>query len=70
MRSLNRNRKYGTADEAVKSLPSIAAFPIYLLSPGQTGSQVDASQRKFAKPELAYGLAMGGQTDSIVSKKP
>ena len=37
------------------------------LSPaGQTNSQVDASQRKFAKPELAYGLAKGGQTDSQV----
>ena len=33
-------------------------------SPGQTDSQVDARRRKFAKPELAYGLAMGGQTDS------
>ena len=31
---------------------------------GQTDSQVDASQRKFAKPELAYGLAKGDQTDS------
>ena len=30
------------------------------LSPGQTDSQVDASQRKFAKAELAYGLAKGG----------
>ena len=29
-------------------------------SPGQTGPQVDASFK--AKPELAYGLAMGGQT--------
>ena len=28
-----------------------------------------ASQRKFAKPELAYGLAMGGQTDSQVHAK-
>ena len=38
------------------------------LSPaGQTNSQVDASQRKFAKPELAYGLAKGGQTDSQVN---
>ena len=26
------------------------------LRPGQTDLQVDASQRKFAKPELAYGL--------------
>ena len=34
----------------------------------QTDSQVDASWRKFAKPELAYGLAMGGQTDSQVAK--
>ena len=33
-------------------------------SPGQ----IDASQRKFEKPELAYGLAMGGQTDSQVAK--
>ena len=32
-------------------------------SPGQTDSQVDASQRKFAKQELAYRLVMGGQTD-------
>ena len=30
-----------------------------LESPGQTDMQVDASRRKFAKPELAYGLAMG-----------
>ena len=37
------------------------------LSPGQTDSQVDASQRNFAKAELAYGLAKGGQTDSQVS---
>ena len=37
------------------------------LSPGQTDSQVDASQRKFAKSELAYGLAKGGQTDSQVN---
>ena len=29
---------------------------------------VDASQRKFAKPELAHGLAKGGQTDSQVAK--
>ena len=35
-------------------------------SPRQTDYQVDASQRKFAKPELAHGLAMGGQTDSQV----
>ena len=27
-----------------------------------------ASQRKFAKPGLAYGLAKGGQTDSQVAK--
>ena len=29
----------------------------------------DASQRKFAKPELAYGLAKGGQTDSQVGSQ-
>ena len=29
-------------------------------------SQDDARQRKFAKPELAYGLVKGGQTDSQV----
>ena len=29
-------------------------------------SQVDASQYKFAKPELVYGLAKGGQMDSQV----
>ena len=37
-----------------------------VLSPGQTDSQVDASQRKFVKPELVYGLAKGGQTDRSV----
>ena len=37
--------------------------------PGQTDSQVDASRCKFAKPELAYGLAMGGQTDSQVGSQ-
>ena len=35
----------------------------------QTDSQVDASRRKFAKPELAYGLAMGGQTDFQVGSQ-
>ena len=39
------------------------------LSPGQTNSQVDASQRKFEKPELAYGLAKDGQTDSQVGSQ-
>ena len=28
-------------------------------------SQVDVSQRKFVKPELAYGLAKGGQLDKL-----
>ena len=28
-----------------------------------------ASRRKFAKPELAHGLAMGGQTDSQVGSQ-
>ena len=37
-----------------------------MLSPGQTDSQVEASQRKFAKPERAYGLAKGDQTNSQV----
>ena len=36
------------------------------LSPRPTDSQVDESQRKFAKPEPTNGLAMGGQTDSQV----
>ena len=35
------------------------------LSPSQTDSQVDASGRKFAKPELA----MVGQTDSQVDSQ-
>ena len=39
------------------------------LSPGQTDSQVDTSQHKFAKPELACGLGMGGQTDSQVGSQ-
>ena len=45
---------------------ALSLIIILFLNPGQTDSQVDASQRKFAKPELAYGLAMGGQTDSQV----
>ena len=32
-------------------------------------SQVDASQRKFVEPELAYELAMGGHTDSQVGSQ-
>ena len=39
---------------------------VHWLSPGQTDSQVDAS---LAKPELAHGLAMGGQTDSHVGSQ-
>ena len=39
------------------------------LSPGQTDLQVDASQHKFAKPELVYGLVKGGQTDSQVGSQ-
>ena len=35
----------------------------------QTDSQVDASQRKFAKPEFAYGLAKGDQTDLQVDSQ-
>ena len=31
--------------------------------------KVDASQRKFAKPQLAYGLVKGGQTDSQVGSQ-
>ena len=40
-----------------------------VLSPGQTDSQGNASQLKFAKSELAYGLAKGGQTDSQVGSQ-
>ena len=40
-----------------------------MLSPGQTDLQVDASQHKFAKPELAYRLAKGGQMDSQVGSQ-
>ena len=46
---------------------TVEAISLYDLSPGHTDSQVDASQRKFAKAGLAYGLAKGGQTDSQVS---
>ena len=42
--------------------------PLLLRLPGQTDSQVDASQHKFAKPELVYGLAKGGQTDLQVTR--
>ena len=40
-----------------------------MLSPGQTYSQVNANRRKFAKPELPYGLAKGGQTRFAKSRK-
>ena len=40
-----------------------------VLRPDQMDSQVDASQCKFAKPELAYGLAKGGQTDLQVGSQ-
>ena len=58
-RSINQSINHRTSCKVMKSI----------LSPGQTNSQVDASQRKFAKPELAYGLAMGGQTDSQVGSQ-
>ena len=35
----------------------------------QEDSLVHKSPRKFAKPELAYGLAMGGPTDSKVGSR-
>ena len=38
----------------------------YSLKPWRNGL---ASRRKFAKPELAYGLAKDGQMDSQVGKK-
>ena len=44
---------------------SLAMSETLTSSPGQ----IDASQRKFEKPELAYVLAMGGQTDSQVGSK-
>ena len=47
---------------------SILCIDITHIKPWQTDLKVDASQRKFAKPEVAYGLAMGGQTDSQVAK--
>ena len=42
---------------------------LFALSTRPTDAQVDESQRKFAKPEPAYGLAMGGQTDSQVGSQ-
>ena len=41
----------------------------YSKAADQTDSQVNASQHKFAKIELAYRLAMGGQTDSPVGSQ-
>ena len=46
-----------------------SASEFQLKAAGQTDSQVHPSQRKFAKPELAYGLPMGGQTDSQVGSQ-
>ena len=53
-----------------QSLQSFLVVIVFIpKSPGQTDSQVDASRRKFAEPELAYGLAMGGHTDSQVDSQ-
>ena len=38
------------------------------LSPGQTDSQVGENQRKFAKPELEYGLAKQGWPHGFISR--
>ena len=47
----------------------ISSETIFAACAGQTNSPIEASQRKFRKPELAYGLAKGGdQTDSQVAK--
>ena len=38
----------------------------YLINKRKKVRTKGLSRRKFAKPELVYGLAMGGQTDSQV----
>ena len=53
----------GTCTATLKAATRVKPWPN-----GLTG-RVDASQRKFAKPELAYGLAKGGQTDSQVGSQ-
>ena len=78
---VQRSRRLHTAHQVTGTpeLIGIVNKPVFfffgksnrpLLSPGQTDSQVDANRRKFAKPELAYGLAKGGdsQVGSQVAK--
>ena len=60
--------KLGSKTGSLSCLFSILCIDITHIKPWQTDLKVDASQRKFAKPEVAYGLAMGGQTDSQVAK--
>ena len=62
------NRTYSLF-EAHLVKPIYNEHSLFALSPRPTDSQVDKSQRKFAKPEPAYGLAMGGQTDSQVGSQ-
>ena len=46
----------------------ISSVTFFTACAGQTNSPIDTSQRKFPEPELTYGLAKGGQTDSRVAK--
>ena len=52
------------------SLPLLCFLGFYMdLSPSQMDLQVDTSQCKFAKPDLAYRLVKGVQTDSQVGSR-
>ena len=63
----------------ILTIPSVILFISWTLAwcsskelskpASQTDLHVDASQRKFAKPELAYGFAKGGQRDSQVASQ-
>ena len=50
-------------------LPVLSIYRVGEHEPKLNPGQIDASQRKFAKPELTYRLAKGGQTDSQVGSQ-
>ena len=47
----------------------LIASQLYMRCRKRTRTSISASRRKFAKLKVAYGLAMGGQTDSQVGSQ-
>ena len=71
---LTRTASYGVTN--VKNVSTTWIFLlifiywfICLLNTDLRSKALAKRTRKFAKPELAYGLAMGGQTDSLVGSQ-